>query len=85
MRARLLKRCRESGEDFQFLLQRYAGERFLYRLFNTVGETLPSMALARQAVSLAKGRSQASVADAADSVADELCAMVQPFAEAAFA
>jgi len=61
------------------------GERLMYRLFNTIGETLPSMALARQAVSLAKGRSQASVAAAADSVADELCAMVQPFAEAAFA
>ena len=61
------------------------GERLLYRLFNTIGETLPSMALARQAVSLAKGRSQTSVAAAAESVADELCAMVQPFAEAAFA
>jgi putative phosphoserine phosphatase/1-acylglycerol-3-phosphate O-acyltransferase len=61
------------------------GERLMYRLFNTIGETLPSMALARQAVSLAKGRSQASVAAAAESVADELCSMVQPFAEAAFA
>lgn len=60
------------------------GERLLYRLFNAIGETLPSMALARQAVSLAKGRSQASVAAAAESVADELCAMVQPFAAAAF-
>jgi hypothetical protein len=30
--ARLLNRSRESGEDFQFLLQRYAAERFLYRL-----------------------------------------------------
>src|SRR5207237_8201115 len=29
---RLLRRSRESGEDFQFLLQRYATERFLYRL-----------------------------------------------------
>ena len=32
VRARLLERSRESGEDFQFLLQRYAAERFLYRL-----------------------------------------------------
>ena len=32
VRARLLNRSRESGEDFQFLLQRYAAERFLYRL-----------------------------------------------------
>ena len=61
------------------------GEQFVYRLFNAVGETLPSMALARQAVSLAKGRSQASVRAAAETVAEDLCAMVQPFAETAFA
>ena len=30
--ARLLSRSRETGEDFQFLLQRYGAERFLYRL-----------------------------------------------------
>jgi type I restriction enzyme S subunit len=30
--ARLLSRSRETREDFQFLLQRYAAERFLYRL-----------------------------------------------------
>lgn len=30
--ARLLNLSRESGEDFQFLLLRYAAERFLYRL-----------------------------------------------------
>ena len=60
------------------------GEKFLYNLFNTVGETLPSMALARQAVGFAKGRSQASVLAAADSVADRLVAMVQPFAHAVF-
>jgi len=29
---RLLNRSRDTGEDFQFLLQRYAAERFLYRL-----------------------------------------------------
>lgn len=32
IRGRLLARSRETGEDFQFLLQRYAAERFLYRL-----------------------------------------------------
>ena len=32
VRARLLNRSRATGDDFQFLLQRYAGERFLYRL-----------------------------------------------------
>jgi putative phosphoserine phosphatase/1-acylglycerol-3-phosphate O-acyltransferase len=60
------------------------GERYIYALFNTVGETLPSMALARQAVTLAKGRSRASVQDAAEAVADRLVAMVQPFARTVF-
>ena len=32
VRARLLKRSRDTGEGFQFLLQRYAAERFLHRL-----------------------------------------------------
>lgn len=32
VRARLLNRSRQTGEDFQFLLERYAAERFLYRL-----------------------------------------------------
>ncbi len=31
------------------------GEKLLYQLFNTVGETLPSMALARQAVTFREG------------------------------
>lgn len=61
------------------------GERLMFSLFNAIGETLPSMALARQAVTLAKGRSQSAVVAAAESVAEELCSMVQPFAETAFA
>lgn len=32
VRERLLNRSREKGEDFGFLLQRYAAERLLYRL-----------------------------------------------------
>ena len=36
------------------------GEQLLYKVFNTIGETLPSMALARQAVTLAKGRDRKS-------------------------
>ncbi len=57
----------------------------MFGLFNAIGETLPTMALARQAVTLAKGRSQDAVRAAAESVADQLVAMVQPFAESAFA
>jgi putative phosphoserine phosphatase/1-acylglycerol-3-phosphate O-acyltransferase len=61
------------------------GERYVYQLFNTIGETLPSMALARQAVTFAKGRSRRAVQDAATSVAHQLVAMVQPFAGGVFA
>jgi len=32
VRDRLLNRSRQTDEDFQFLLQRYAAERLLYRL-----------------------------------------------------
>jgi putative phosphoserine phosphatase/1-acylglycerol-3-phosphate O-acyltransferase len=61
------------------------GEAFLYRVFNTVGETLPSMALARQAATFARGRSQVAVQSAAESAVDALAALVQPLAESLFA
>ena len=57
----------------------------MFGLFNAIGETLPTMALARQAVTLAKGRSQDAVRPRPTSVADQLVGMVQPFAESAFA
>jgi len=60
------------------------GEALLYRLFNTIGETLPSMALARQGANLAKGRSSKLVQQAAEGVADALAAMVQPLAASLF-
>ncbi|MGH9135267.1 MAG: HAD-IB family hydrolase [Ilumatobacteraceae bacterium] len=61
------------------------GERLLYRVFNAIGETLPSMALARQAVALSKGHERTAVQAAAESVAAQLAAMVQPFADSVFA
>jgi putative phosphoserine phosphatase/1-acylglycerol-3-phosphate O-acyltransferase len=61
------------------------GEKWLFNVFNAIGETLPSMALARQAVTMAKGKSRRSVHDAAESVAGQLVGMVQPFAGALFA
>jgi putative phosphoserine phosphatase / 1-acylglycerol-3-phosphate O-acyltransferase len=60
------------------------GEGLLYKLFNTVGETMPSMALARQGARLAKGRSQRVVQQAASGVAEALAAMVQPLAAPLF-
>jgi putative phosphoserine phosphatase / 1-acylglycerol-3-phosphate O-acyltransferase len=60
------------------------GEALLFRVFNTIGETLPSMALARQAVSMAKGKSQAAVQAAAETAAVKLLEMIQPLAAALF-
>ncbi len=60
------------------------GEGLLFRLFNTIGETLPSMALARQAVALAKGKPRAKVQQAAAIAAERLLEMVQPLAAPLF-
>ncbi|MFM8311866.1 MAG: HAD-IB family hydrolase [Ilumatobacteraceae bacterium] len=60
------------------------GEGLLFSVFNALGETLPSMALARQAVRLAKGRSQDAVRRVAESAADHLIELVQPQAAALF-
>jgi putative phosphoserine phosphatase / 1-acylglycerol-3-phosphate O-acyltransferase len=61
------------------------GEKLLFGLFNAIGETLPSMAIARQAVRLAAGRSQLAVQQVAAACAPQLVEMVQPFAAALFA
>ena len=61
------------------------GENMLYKLFNTIGETLPSMALARQAVTFAKGRQRSAVQQAANSAASALAELVQPLAAPLFA
>jgi putative phosphoserine phosphatase/1-acylglycerol-3-phosphate O-acyltransferase len=60
------------------------GERFVYGLFNRIGETLPSMALARQGANLAKGRSRDAMRAAGEAAADHLAATVQPFAAPIF-
>jgi putative phosphoserine phosphatase/1-acylglycerol-3-phosphate O-acyltransferase len=60
------------------------GEKVLFGLFNRIGETLPSMLLARQAASLAKGRKRSHVQAAAETAGDDLLAAVQPFAHALF-
>ncbi|MCX6523013.1 MAG: HAD-IB family hydrolase [Actinobacteria bacterium] len=61
------------------------GESLLYKVFNTVGETLPSMALARQGAALAKGKSRSAVQRAAEMAAPDLAALVQPLAAGLFA
>jgi putative phosphoserine phosphatase/1-acylglycerol-3-phosphate O-acyltransferase len=56
------------------------GERLLFGLFNIVGETLPSMVIARQGVALAKGKSRSATRRAAEAAADELAGLIQPYA-----
>jgi putative phosphoserine phosphatase/1-acylglycerol-3-phosphate O-acyltransferase len=56
------------------------GEGVLYKFFDVVGETLPSMALARQAATVASGWSADAVVAAAHRAADVLTGHVQPWA-----
>ena len=56
------------------------GEGALYKFFDVVGETLPSMALARQAVAVASGWSADAVIEAAHAAAEVLSGRVQPWA-----
>ena len=56
------------------------GESLLYRVFDLVGETRPSIELARQAARFSKGWPQEKVSEAATQAADALAAAVLPFA-----
>ena len=51
----------DAMRDSGFTTRGIPGERLLYGLFNAIGETLPSMLLARQGAALAKGRSRAAM------------------------
>ena len=72
---------RESG----FTSRSIPGEGTVYRLFNAIGETLPSMALARAGARMAKGRPQAAVQAAGQAAAAQLAELVQPLAASLFA
>ena len=56
------------------------GQRFIYGLFNAVGETLPAMALARGAALAAKGWSREAVRQAGKAAAEKLEELVAPYA-----
>jgi putative phosphoserine phosphatase/1-acylglycerol-3-phosphate O-acyltransferase len=56
------------------------GEHLIYKFFDIVGETLPGMALARQAASFASGWSADAVVEAATQAAKLLTGAVQPWA-----
>lgn len=56
------------------------GQGFLYKLFDLVGETLPSMALARGAVLAVRGWSREAVREAGRTAAEKLETLVAPYA-----
>ncbi|WP_435201821.1 HAD-IB family hydrolase [Janibacter sp. GS2] len=67
---------RETG----VVTSRLPGESLLFGYFNLLGESLGSIALARQAVLVAKGRPADAFDEAAEVAADVLEPMVAPFA-----
>ena len=58
------------------------GEGLLNKIFQTVGETVPTMMLTRQAATLSKGKLRVGVQAAANDAADALLGLVQPGAYA---
>ena len=66
--------------DLGVVTRKLPGERLLYGLFDLVGETLPSIFLARQATLLAKGRELASFDAAAEAAAEAIIDVIHPFA-----
>jgi putative phosphoserine phosphatase/1-acylglycerol-3-phosphate O-acyltransferase len=80
-----------SGPAFSAALRRLGvlpargvpGEGLLFGIFDVIGETLPTMLLARQGVRFTKGWDAELVAEAGRTAAQELVARVQPFARVA--
>ncbi len=66
--------------DLGVVTRRLPGERLLYKAFDLVGETLPSIALARQATLVAKGRAGDTFDDAASAAAETIAEVIHPFA-----
>ena len=56
------------------------GEGLVYQLFNLIGETRPSMALARQGARFSRGQARAEVRAAGEQAAELLLPMVEPYA-----
>jgi putative phosphoserine phosphatase / 1-acylglycerol-3-phosphate O-acyltransferase len=57
------------------------GQDLIFRVFNVFGENRPSMMLTRQAASFAANWSRARAQEAGELAADQLVALVQPYAE----
>lgn len=66
--------------DLGLVTRKLPGERLLYGMFDLVGETLPSIFLARQATLVAKGRELTSFDAAAEAAATAILEVIHPFA-----
>lgn len=66
--------------DLGVVTRRLPGERLLYGIFDLVGETLPSILLARQATLLARGRGMSTFDAAAEQAAVAIAEVIHPFA-----
>lgn len=66
--------------DLGVVTRKLPGERFLYGMFDLIGETLPSIFLARQATLVARGRDSGTFEAAAEAAAETITAVVHPFA-----
>jgi putative phosphoserine phosphatase/1-acylglycerol-3-phosphate O-acyltransferase len=66
--------------DLGVVSRKLPGEGLLYKAFDVIGETLPSIALARQATLVAKGRAGDTFDDAAVAAAETIAKVIHPFA-----
>jgi putative phosphoserine phosphatase/1-acylglycerol-3-phosphate O-acyltransferase len=66
--------------DLGVVTRKLPGEGLLYGMFDLIGETLPSIFLARQATLLAKGRAGTTFDAAAEAAAESIAAVIHPFA-----
>ncbi|WP_030527122.1 HAD-IB family hydrolase, partial [Phycicoccus jejuensis] len=66
--------------DLGVVSRRLPGEGLLFKAFDLIGETLPSIALARQATLVARGRAGDAFDAAATAAAETISAVIHPFA-----
>jgi putative phosphoserine phosphatase/1-acylglycerol-3-phosphate O-acyltransferase len=66
--------------DLGVVTRKLPGEKILYGVFDKLGETLPSIFLARQATLVAKGREVGTFDEAAKHAAEAIAELIHPFA-----
>lgn len=66
--------------DLGVVTRKLPGERVLYSLFDTLGENLPSIVLARNATLVARGREGSTFDEAAINAAETIAGVIHPFA-----